>query len=265
MLLEVDAGAVPADLSPGVEPLPVHLVIPSARQDRPDVHLPLREGPGLVRADHARGTEGFHGVELPNQRVALHHPLEAQREADRDDGGQPFRNRGDGEAHGGQEEDLERRGRGEIAQHEHERAYRENHDPELLPEAIQLPLEGGLRFPRLLDEAGDLAELRPHPRGDHDPPPAARLHEGPRIDHVPAVREERVAGQGVDGLGHGQGLSRERGLVRPEGDDLEEAAVRRDLVPRRQDDDVPVDELPRGDRLGLSAPHDVGPGGGEAP
>src|SRR5437773_1839522 len=259
--------AVPAmaDLPAGVEPLAVHLVLLAACEQDADVHLPLCEGPRLVRADHRGRAERLHGGQLPDEGVPPDHPLDAEGEADRHDRGQALRDRGDREAHGGEEELLRLPRVLEEPDYEDERADPEDHHPELLPEARELALEGGLRLLHLLDHPRDLPELGLHPRRDDDALPPPRVHEGPHVRHVPAVREERARGERGDALRHRHGLPGEGGLVQAEARGLDQPEVRRDLVPRPEQDDVPGDELPRGNHARLPPADDVRPRGRKAP
>ena len=73
-----------------VDHVPVH-------PDLPRRHLVLRERAGLVRADDRRAAERLHGREAADQRAALHEPLHAQRERNRDDGRQRLGHDGDRE------------------------------------------------------------------------------------------------------------------------------------------------------------------------
>src|SRR3990172_13331174 len=106
MLLEAHRLTAHSNLAGRIEALPAHVVARLPDEDRPHVHLALRQGARLVRADNGRGAERFHGGELPDEGVALHHPLEPESKTDRDDGGKAFRNRRNGEADRGEEEHL---------------------------------------------------------------------------------------------------------------------------------------------------------------
>jgi hypothetical protein len=72
--------------------------------ERAHGHLADRQGAGLVRADDRRRTERLDGRQFAHQRAAAGHAQHAEREGHRDDGRQPFRHGGDGEADGGHEQ-----------------------------------------------------------------------------------------------------------------------------------------------------------------
>src|SRR5439155_768405 len=116
-----------------------------------NVHLPLRQRPGLVGADDARGAQGFHRGELSDQRAPTDHALQAQREADRDDGREAFRDRGDREADRREEQELDVSWVPEDADAEDQARRGKDGDPGLTPEAVELLLERRLLLRLLRD------------------------------------------------------------------------------------------------------------------
>ena len=164
--------------------------------------------------------------------------MQAQREADRDDGREAFRDRGDREADRREEQELDVSWVPEDADAEDQARRGKDGDPDLTPEAVELLLERRLLLRLLLDEAGDLAEFRRHPGLDDDRLPAASFDRGPHEHHVLPIADERVPRQRLDRLADRLRFPRERGLIEAESGGLEETRVRRDTVSRGQDRDV---------------------------
>ncbi len=220
-----------------------------ARQVRAsDPHAVLRQRARLVRADHGGGAEGFHGGQLPDDRVAAGHPLDPDREDDRDGGGQALGDHGDGLAEREQHEvrqrqaakeaDDDNRRHGEDRERADELAERAH----LLHERRQIRLDG-------LERRGDLAHLRVCTRrGDRERPVAAD-NEGAHVHDAVAVPHRGVPPRDQVGrLRDGEGLAGQEGLLDLETVGLNDVAVRGDRVPRLEEHDVSRDEF-RGDDL----------------
>src|SRR2546428_710852 len=95
MAFETHASAMRPDEPRWIETLPDGLVLMGTDDEDPDVHFSFRERPGLVGADHGGGAQCLDCREFPDQRASSDHSLEAQREADRHDRGEPLGNRRD--------------------------------------------------------------------------------------------------------------------------------------------------------------------------
>src|SRR5712692_3655103 len=100
---------------------------------------------------------------------------------------------------------------------------KEDRDPDLPPEAVQLFLERRLLFRLLLDETRDLPEFRRHGGLDDDGLSASSVDRGPHENEVLSIPQERLAGQRLDRLAHGERLASKGGLVPPEARGLQEA------------------------------------------
>ncbi|HET9071864.1 MAG TPA: hypothetical protein VFN60_08130, partial [Acidimicrobiales bacterium] len=82
--------------------------------------------------------------------------------------------------------------------------------------------------------------------GGHDHTQAGAVgDEGAGVDHVPAVGHRGAHRQGHFVLGDGKGLARQRRLVDPQLDGLDEPEVRRDLVAGLDDRHVAGHHLDR--------------------
>src|SRR5207245_7657136 len=94
--------------------------------------------------------------------------LETQCQADRDDRGESLRDRRDGQPDRGQEQELDVARVPEDADDEDKARGKQDRDPDLPSEAVQLPLERRLLLRLPLDWSADLSELGRHARLDED-------------------------------------------------------------------------------------------------
>ena len=102
----------------------------------------------------------------------------------------------------------------------------------------------------------------PGTRQNHSP--NSRDHRRAAIDHVGSVCERRVVAEDDRGVfANGQGLSRQRGLVRAQVGFADHPAVSRNGLAGRQVDDVARHELIRIDRRQEAVAHDRGMRGPE--
>ena len=237
---------------------------PSRREDLRDVHPVPGERPRLVRADDGDRSERLHGRELPDQGAARQHPLRAQGEGDRHHGGQPLRDRGDREAHGG-----EKQQHGILSPqqtHPEDEGDDRERDQREAPAEIGHPaLERRRLLPHLGEHPGDPPQLGlPAGAGRHGR--AAPVDDGGAEEKgVPPVADGKVGiGERIGGFLHGDGFAGQGGFVGAQGVSLDEAGVGRDAVPRLQQKDVAGDELPGGDLPDPSVPPHLHHGGGKA-
>ena len=160
---ELGAAAVPLHLTAGLPSLPGDGEGLSVRPEERAGHLVLGKRARLVRADHRRAPEGLHGREPADEGVALDHLAHSQREADGDDRRQPLRNRGDREAHRGEEHHQD-----VAALHdpheEHHGADGERRDAQPPAHLGELLLQRGRFVDRFFQDRGD----EPHGDGKID-------------------------------------------------------------------------------------------------
>ena len=135
--------------------------------ERAHGHFAHRQRAGLVGADDRRRAERFDRGQLAHERAAAGHAQHAERERDGDDGGQPFRHGGHGEAHRGHEQ-LEEFRPAKQPQHEQQRDDAERRPDEDAPERVELLLKRrAFVRARLFNQSGDAAQSRcssPWPR-----------------------------------------------------------------------------------------------------
>ena len=139
-----------------------------------------------------------------------------------------------------------------VVHQPHEQADDANHERELVAEGVQLLLErrvvlllgGGLNL-RL-----DLADLGAHPGVDHRGDARALRHGGSAEEHaLLALELASGVGDRFGRLVHRDGLSGERRLFQTDrrGFQSNHSAIRRDSIAGSDLDDVPGDELARGE------------------
>ena len=206
-------------------------------------HLVERQRSGLVGVDRRRRPERLDRGQHLHDGVLLRHVDRPDRQDGRDDGRERIRNRAHGERHADPEQHLER-----LALHEahhddgDEREQRRDDDEDR--EAVDLFGERGLLHFLLGQQAGDVADLRPHPRGrDEDLAVTAghiRVHER----HVEAVADPDV--RAVDGhriLLDGDALAGQRSFLDLQGRGEDDPPVGGDPVARVDDHDVARHDL----------------------
>ena len=177
-----------------IEAFPDYFVFHGPRDQDPDVHLPFRERAGLVGTNHGSSAEGLDRGKFPNQCASSDHPLEPQREADCHNRWKSLRDRGHGKSDCRQEEKLDVTRVPEDADEEDQACGKQDRDPDLPPEAVQLLLERRLLLRLLLDESRDRAELGRHAGLDDDRLAAASVDRGAHEHHVLTVAQEGIAG-----------------------------------------------------------------------
>lgn len=128
-------------------------------------HLVTRQGAGIVGTDHRDPTQRLYGGQAPYDDIAPCHPLYADRQRNRHDGRQAFRNSGDRQAYGGHEHvgrristehDAENKG----CQRQYGNGYRQK-----MRKTGHLTQQGGrqgLDLTQHLADAADLGGIRGH-------------------------------------------------------------------------------------------------------
>ena len=141
-------------------------------------HLADGERAGLVGADDVGRAERFDGGQLAHERAAAGHAQNAERERDGDDGGQPLRHGGDGEAHRGHEQ-LKEFSPAQQPQPEEQRDDAQRGPDEDAPERVQLLLQRRAlvraRLLRSVRRCGPTPSSSPWRRRRRCPVPAATL------------------------------------------------------------------------------------------
>ena len=256
---------LPAELAAGFVAGAGDFQILPAHENPPHGHFVFRQRAGLVGADHGGAAERFHRGKPAHQRVAFDHPLHAQRQGDRDHRRQGFRHHGHGQRDP-EDDHLQQR---LSAQQTEGDNHQDDHDRRLGERAahfVQVLLERRPAGFDRIQHAGDLAELRVHPRRDHDAAAAAVGHRRPGKRDVGAIAEGRVrVGQGIRLLLDWQRLAGQRGLLGLEVDGFGQTQIGGHLVAGPQQNHIAGHEVARRDLDFLPLPQHAGQRRGQPP
>jgi hypothetical protein len=240
----------------GTVAAPGEVHLPGRRDHLLDRHLVLGQRAGLVRADDGGRSERLDGRQALDDRAAGRHPLDAEREHQREDRGQALGHRRDRQRHpdqqhvdqirrlvdvGGQQD----RGDDHDRDHDHDEA---EHPPEML----DLALQGRLLGLGPAQQARDAAHLARHAGGGHHSHPSASRDGRPVEDHVDAVTQRRRLAERRHILEHRLALAGQRGLGDHQRCGLDQASVGADRIALGQQQDVSGNDL--GGRDALRAP-----------
>ena len=162
-------------------------------------HSVLRKGAGFVRADDRGAAQRLDRRQAADERVLLHHPLHADGEDDRHDGGQSLGNRGDGQRDR-RHKDFQHVDARKQSHDENDGAGEQRHDAQILAELRQLLLQRRLPLVLAFKQAGDAAHLGLHPGCGDDGRRRAVGDAAPRVHHIHAVAERRFLVHGGVGV-----------------------------------------------------------------
>ena len=163
-----------------------------------------------------------------------------------------------GQAHRGQEHQLDRLPAGDPG-HEDDGADDEGCGSETLAERREPALEWRGASIMGLEQVGDPSQGRRHARRHDDPGTPPVGHRGALEGHVPLIGHERVrdVGKGRDDLGGGLRLAGQRSLVDSEGGRFGEPHVGRNDVAGLETDDITGHQLAGRNLCNLTTPHDA--------
>ena len=218
------------------------------------LHAVLGEGAGLVRADDGDRAERLDGGQVPDQGVRPDHPAGAKGQRHRDHGGEGLGNRGDRQAHGGEQH---RQGRlaPEQAEQQDQHTDGQGGRRQALPQAGEPELQRGAHAGLLRQQRRDPSELGARPCGHHQPGAASMHHGGAAERQVAAVAEGcRGVRERGDGLLHRRGFAGEGRLLDPQVHRVREAKVRRDQVAGLEQDQVAGHQVGGGHDVRAAAP-----------
>ncbi len=184
--------------------VPGHLIASASDIEPAHGHFAGRERSGFIRADDGRRTERLDSRQSAYERVPAGHAQHAERERDRDDGRQPFRDSGHRKADRGHCQFIE------IGPAQHPQPEQQGDNGQRRPDKdaadrIEFLLQRGALFRALFcQQSGDAAQFGVHCRGHHDGQTGPRGDPGRHKDHVGAVAQGDIAS------GQGRGLFRHR-------------------------------------------------------
>ena len=134
-------------------------------------HFVHGQGPGFIRADNGHRTEGFHRRQLADNRFLTGHRLHAERQNNRDDRRQPFRDRRHREANQRQHQFGDRHIAEQQAKDEQRRHHHQNEDKNGFAQLIHLHQQRRAMFLNARHHLVDVAQLGIAAGGHHDPFP----------------------------------------------------------------------------------------------
>ena len=241
------------DLALGCVAVAGDLVLRFGGGSRYDHHLHQSQGTGLVRADPRHRAQGFYGREAPDNRVALRHTLDADRQGNRDQRGQAFRNQRHRDADDRLEQLHELHTHHPAAVGEHQNPHDADGGGDQVAEVLDLPQERRLERADAGEQLVDAAELSLAPGGDHHPGRAARHDHGPGKGHAVAVADGGLLGDRIGSLLGRDRLAGERRLLGAQVLCVGEAEIGRHLVAGFEQHDVPRHQLVSRDHARLAA------------
>ena len=225
-------------------------------------HLIAGERTGFVGADHRRGTERFHRMQLLDDRIMHGHALHTECKHYRKNRSQTFRHGRDRQRNGQQQRIdhivnvVEAFGKRERDQH-HDRddAYRGAED---FGNVVHFLLQRGFVVFRGLQQIRDFADLRTHAGTGYDGS-AGALRYGRAVEyHVGAVAEGFRLCEGVGLFADGHAFAGKAGFRDAQAGGREEASVRGDGVAFTEHDNVAGHHVNRVDAGDLAVTQHVG-------
>ncbi|MNM61583.1 hypothetical protein D3C81_728870 [compost metagenome] len=167
VLAQIDGHALIQNVPYRLVPFARHFQRPSFQPHPGNGHFVLGQRAGLIRTDNRGATQGLHRRQLADDRLALDHTLHAQRQCDRHDGRQTFRNSRNGQTDPGKEHAVCRLSLQDPQQH-HNNGQAKRHVNQNFAELLQTPLQRGFLDLGILDQISDFPHLGVHTRANDD-------------------------------------------------------------------------------------------------
>ncbi len=228
-----------------------------------DRHLVLRQRAGLIGTDDRCTTQGFHRWKTPDDGIVPCHSPNPDGQTARHNGGQCLRNGGNGEAHRPHKHCQEAGTPQEYLENENDCDNGKAQNSEPLSDAIQPLFERRFLLLDLLNQSRDSSEFGLRAGGRYDPFSSSVAHHGGREDHAgPVSHSQFPLLDGIRPFFDWDRLSCEGGFICSQIGGFDHPGIRGNPVPRRQQNDITGDDLPRGHLLFPSIPDHLGPCGG---
>ncbi len=222
------------------------------RHEPPHRHLTDRERSRLVGTDDLCAAQRLDGRQPSHEGVASCHALHAEREGDRDHGGQTLGHRRHGQTHGAEEE-LERGAAAQVPERRDQCDDAKASPKELAAHDVEPLLKRCLLLRHALEQVGDLAHLRLHSGRDHERASRAGGDARPEKDLIAAIGEGGHRGEHRDVLADGLRFAGEGRLVHAELGAGDESGVCRHEIPGLEHEQVAAHDRSRGDQLRAAA------------
>ena len=176
------------ELTLWIESLARNLPALAAGPDLHDLHLVLRQGAGLVRADDRCGAQRFYRGQLADQGVGTGHLLGSQSQDDDDDGGQAFWDGGHREGDPGVQHLPQIRA--VIDTHADDAGHhRQCGADEDVRQVLEAPFQRCFRVLRRLHQIGDMAYLGAHTGAGDEAEPIAAGDDSAHEAHVSLIAD----------------------------------------------------------------------------
>ncbi len=189
--------------------------------------------------------------------MTLDHLAHAERQGDRDDGGQALRDRRHRQADG-DEEHVQRRNAAQPAHQEDGGAHDQGGRPQDLAELIELALERRRLLGEGLNHRGDQADLGQHTGADDDAAAAAVGDQRPHEGGVALIADGNVFRQhGAGVLLGGVRFAGEGGFLDAQVDGFHQAQIGRDVIAGLEQDDIAGHQLARRNPGAVAVAHDL--------
>ncbi len=191
---------------------------------------------GLVGANDGGGPQGLHPGKLFHQGVLSGQALHRQSQRQAEGGQQPLGHEGHDHADGKDEAGKEGELAGEDAYAEEDGADGKGHGRHHPGHHLHLPLQRAGLFLHPLGQGGDVAQLGVHAGGDDHGPGCAGEGRGAGKHQIGHFSPEELLAvlHGLGKLVGGAGLPGEGAVIHSEVLGVNEAGIRRDLVPGLQ-------------------------------
>ena len=243
-----DGAGVAEKLPVGGVADPREAIDPTAgRPELLDGHLVARQGSRLVGTDDGRRPERLDRGQPADHGTPPRHPLDADRERDRDDRRQPLRDRADGKRDAGQHR-VDERVAAREADADQQRGDDGDCDGEPGRDPCHRPRQRRLELGGAFEERRDVAELGVAAGCDDGRGARPVRDQRAAVGHAAPVGDRAFRLDGRGALRHRHRLAGQGRLLDLEVSNVEEAEVGGHLVARCELDDVAGDEFGHGHR-----------------
>ena len=228
-------------------------------------HPVLRQRSRLIRTDHIGAAQSLHRCQPAHNGICLRHTGDTQRQNQRNNGRQPFRNRRDSKRDRDHEH-LQNCAQVSFRSHHHienkdENADENDHHRQLFAKLVQLLLQRRLTVLRLVQNTGDLSHFRPHACVRYQKPASPIGDAASHESHIFAVTQGYLSvlflPQHFHKLLYGYRLSGQRGLVYTQRLRLQKPSVSRNHISCFQKHNISRYQTAAGDLLLFSVTDDM--------
>ena len=227
-------------------------------EDMSHRHFVAGEGARLVGADDGGGTERLYGGQLPDDRLSRGHALHADRERDRNHGGQPFRDRARSNRHDGNKRVSPVEPAHQDRKSQEEEPCTKDCNGQLLREAVHLAQQWRDQRGNSVEHAADFADFSTAARGYNNADRLAFGHQRSRKCHRRSIAERRVCSDRVFPFLGRHGFAGQGSLFDRKATSAKQAQVGGHAIARLQRNDIAWNDV--GDVDGNAHPvsHDHG-------